>query len=58
MDSGSPLEQAQEFIEVMRGKRLSQDFFFDFGNFVRAERSKCFIPGISFPSSIMVLSPS
>lgn len=27
-------------------------------NFVRAERSKCFIPGISFPSSIMVLSPS
>lgn len=55
MDSESPLEQAQEFIEVMLGKRLSQDLFWVSLNFVRAERSKHLIPGIGFPFSIIVL---
>lgn len=40
MDSESPLEQAQEFIEVMLGKRLSQDLFWVFSQFCQSREKQ------------------
>jgi len=40
VNSGSPLEQAQEFIEVMLGKRLSHDFFWVFSQFCQSREKQ------------------